>query len=67
MMYKLVTLWTAAHQAPPSMGFLQARVREWVAISLSVIKDRLIQKQSDTCESVDELFFNQWVHIMQQE
>jgi len=48
-------------------GILQARVREWVAISLSVIKDRLIQKQSDTCESVDELFFNQWVHIMQQE
>jgi len=25
-------LWTAAHQAPPSMGILQARILEWVAI-----------------------------------
>ena len=26
---------TAAHQAPPSLGFLQARTLEWVAISFS--------------------------------
>ena len=25
------TLWTVAHQAPLSMGILQARVLEWVA------------------------------------
>ena len=33
-----VTLWTAAHQAPPgssSFLFLQARIQEWVAISFS--------------------------------
>ena len=30
-----VTLWTVAHQAPLSMGFLQARLLEWVAISYS--------------------------------
>ena len=28
------TPWTAAHQAPPSLGF-QARTLEWVAISFS--------------------------------
>ena len=27
--------WTAAYQAPPSMGFFQAKVLEWVAISFS--------------------------------
>ena len=31
----LVTPWTAAHQAPPSTGFFQARVLEWVAIAFS--------------------------------
>ena len=30
-----MTPWTVAHQAPPSMGILQARVLEWVAISFS--------------------------------
>ena len=27
-----VTLWTEAHQAPLSMGILQARILEWVAM-----------------------------------
>ena len=31
----LATPWTAAYQAPPSMGFSQARVLEWGAIALS--------------------------------
>ena len=30
------TPWTAAHQAPPSMGFFQATVLEWGAIAFSV-------------------------------
>jgi len=30
-----VTPWTAAHQAPLSMGLLQARILEWVAIPSS--------------------------------
>ena len=33
----LGTPWTAAYQAPPSMGFFQARVLEWVAIALSTL------------------------------
>ena len=31
----LVILWTVARQAPLSMGFFQARMLEWVAISFS--------------------------------
>ena len=31
----LATPWTVAYQAPPPMGFFQARVLEWVAISFS--------------------------------
>ena len=27
-----VTPWTVAYQAPPSMGFFQAKVPEWAAI-----------------------------------
>ena len=30
-----VTLWTVAHQAPLSMGILQVRILEWVAIPSS--------------------------------
>ena len=30
-----VTPWTVAHQAPPSMGILQARILEWVAMPSS--------------------------------
>ena len=29
----VVTPWTAASQVPPSMGFFQARVLEWVAVA----------------------------------
>ena len=31
----LATPWTAAYRAPPSMGFFQARVLEWLAIAFS--------------------------------
>ena len=31
-----VTAWTVARQAPLSMGFPQARILEWVAISFSI-------------------------------
>ena len=30
-----VTLWTVAHEAPLSMGFIQARILEWVVIPFS--------------------------------
>ena len=42
----LVTPWTAAHQAPPSMGFFQARVLEWGAIAFSFIPLRSPQTSS---------------------
>ena len=32
VMSNFVTPWTAAHQAPLSMGILQARILEWVAV-----------------------------------
>ena len=32
---RFVTLWTEAHQAPLSMGILQARILEWVAMPSS--------------------------------
>ena len=31
----VVTPWTVAHQVPPSMGILQARILEWVAMPSS--------------------------------
>ena len=31
----LATPWTAAYQAPPSMGLFQARVLEWAGITFS--------------------------------
>jgi len=39
------TLWTAAHQVPLSVGFLQARILEWVAI-LSLQAIFLTQKSN---------------------
>ena len=33
--WRFVTLWTVACQDPPSMGFFQARILEWVAVSFS--------------------------------
>ena len=36
----LATSWTAAYQAPLSMGFFQARVLEWGAIAFSEMRSR---------------------------
>ena len=38
-----VTPRTVAHQAPPSMGFFQARMLEWVAISPEDLPDSGIE------------------------
>ena len=40
--------WTVAHQAPLSMGILQARILEWVAISFSKGSS---QPRNRTCSS----------------
>ena len=37
--------WTAAYQAPPSMGFFQARVLEWVAIAFCIWATREAQNE----------------------
>ena len=37
----LATLWTVAHQYPRSMGFFQARILEWSAISFSKGEDMI--------------------------
>ena len=39
----LATPWTAAYQAPPSMGFFQARELEWGAIALSDVLAIIVQ------------------------
>ena len=46
----LATPWTAAYQAPPSMGFFQARVLEWGAIAFSGNEDGI----STICFRVEE-------------
>ena len=48
----LVTLWTVAHQAPLSIGILQARILEWVAISFSRdLPDPRIEPRSPTLQA----------------
>ena len=42
----LVTPWTAAYQAPLSMGFFQARVLEWVAIAFSAHPPYMFSKEN---------------------
>ena len=37
---RFVTLWTVACQVPPSTGFFQARILEWVAISFSRVSSQ---------------------------
>ena len=44
----LVTPWSAAYQAPPSMGFFQARVLEWDAIVV-VISAAIGNGYTDDC------------------
>ena len=47
-----VTLWTVAHQAPLSIGILQARILEWVAISFSRdLPDPRIEPRSPTLQA----------------
>ena len=47
-----VTLWTVAHQAPLSMGILQARILEWVAMPSSRGSSQL---RDQTCISLSFL------------
>ena len=53
----LATPWTAAYQAPPSMGFFQARVLEWGAIAFSLktlaAAAKSLQSCPTLCDSID--------------
>ena len=49
----LVTPWTAAYQAPPSMGFSRQELLEWVAIAFSVCCNSWGHKESDMTEGVN--------------
>ena len=53
-----VTQWTVARQAPLSVGIFQARILEWVAISLSRGSSRPRDQTPDSCVSciVGEFF-----------
>ena len=47
------TPWTAAYQAPPCMGFFQARVLEWGAIAFSVVKSSRGETEHDPLNVLD--------------
>ena len=57
------TPWTVAYQAPLSMGFFQARVLEWVAISFSM-KTTLHARNSQTCgwQRSKQAITKRWCH-----
>ena len=49
----LVTLWTVAHQALLSMGILQARILEWVAMPSSMGSSQPRDKTQVSCIAAD--------------
>ena len=53
-----VTPWTAAHQAPLSMGLLQARILEWVAIPSSRGSSQPRDQTQVSCTAGE--FFTVW-------
>ena len=56
-----VTLWTVAHQAPLSMGILQARILEWVVIPFSPdLPDPGIKPESPASTALTGRFFTHW-------
>ena len=51
----LATPWTVAHRAPLSMGILQARIVEWVAMPSSRGSDQLGGQTQVSC--IEGVFF----------
>ena len=47
----LATLWTAAHQAPPSMGFSRQEYWSGVPVPSPNVITRLLKRQSQKCQS----------------
>ena len=54
----LVTSWTVACQAPLSMGIIQARILEWVAISFSRVSSQPRNRTQVSC--IAGRFFIDW-------
>ena len=54
-----VTLWTVAHQAPLSMGILQARILEWVAMPSSRGSSQP-RDQTQVSHTAGRFFFPVW-------
>ena len=52
------TLWTVAHQAPLSMGILQARILEWIAIPSSRGSSQL--RDRNQVSHIADGFFTIW-------
>ena len=53
-----VTLWTVAHQSPLSMGILQARILEWIAMPSS--SRGSLQPRDWTVSRIAGRFFTSW-------
>ena len=57
-----VTLWTVACEAPLSMGILQARILEWVAVPSSRKSSQFrVEPMSCTSPALGWWFFTNWV------
>ena len=56
------TSWTVAHQAPLSMGILQARILEWIAISFSRGSSWFRDQTRDSC--IAGRFFTNWATFL---
>ena len=64
----LVTPWTVARQAPLSMGIVQARTLEWVAISFSrESSDPLIESKYLASPALQTLMQETWVQFLGRE
>ena len=56
------TPWTAAHQAPPAMGFFQARVLEWGAFAFSDMAHETIVKKKKKVKKKKETIVKKYLN-----
>ena len=59
----LVTPWTVARQAPLSMGVLQARILEWVAVSSRGSSQPRDQTRDSYVSCIDRRVLYHWRHL----
>ena len=56
-----VTLWNATHQAPPTMGILQAGILKWVAIAMPSSKGS--SQTRDDMNACIYRYIYEWVYV----